>query len=342
MQFTIHKPKPFLDALRRVAKVSPIINLCVRDGVTGAHVQVGGITVSTDLSGYASSFTGGTVTVAAKPVIAAIRAAKRGDVNVKFDVDALTITGADGSVATVPAGAAPHVAPTLPTGGAFTMWWADAAPARMVRDWVTLAVGTRPQLEGVRLEPSAVVATDGHRLHWLNAPWTGGPVRPITVPPILFDALPDGPVMFGCVETHVTATAGDTSITVPLMEGAFPDWRQVLVSTRTPAATVHVDAGTLVTVAARHAKAKGLTTRCECADGALHLSTEGKDAKVSDTVPHAGMADAATKWAMSARYLADALGMADGERVTVRVIDRWAPIEVTCGNAQALIMPMRD
>lgn len=218
---------------------------------------------------------------------------------------------------------------------------------------------TRYNLTGVYFEPHAtglrLVSTDGHRLALVERELAAAPVMrgPAIVPRKglgearkLLDGT-EGEARLGFVENSAVLECGGVTLTMRLVDGRFPEYGQVIPTTKSKRATV--DRADLVGAIKRVsllAPDKG--------DGIAMSFVPGDDAvlTVRANDPDAGEASEdvaieyegdALKIGFNWRYVLDALGMMSADKIHLDMTDELSPGIVRADDAPdfAVLMPMR-
>lgn len=198
------------------------------------------------------------------------------------------------------------------------------------------------------------VATDGNRLALVDRPAEGFSElpEPVIIPRKGIYELKkvldgnDGAANVGFSEGFFTVHSGDVTLGIRLVDGTFPDYRQVLRSDAKTKFTVersifHAAIRRVALVTTDRAK----TLKFDLSGEALIISSSspeyGEAREVVD-VQHEGDD---VKIGFSARYLLDALGtMSDSKEVTVNLDGNIGPCEFIGSedeNYRAVVMPMR-
>lgn len=144
---------------------------------------------------------------------------------------------------------------------------------------------------------------------------------------------------------QIEVTAGNTRIVSRLIEGKFPDYRQVLP--KECACTVTTSVRELLAAVKRmhyFAKEQSNNITFHCSGGTIHLSTRqtqiGKD---ESTIP-AAMEGNDAKIAISSLYLIDFLSRIHGDVIVLKLLDHLHPVVLHIPGTEQylhLIMPLR-
>lgn len=194
-----------------------------------------------------------------------------------------------------------------------------------------------------------VVATDGHRLACHTLPVEPGEdmflILPLRGAVELKKMCGNEAVTLRWTKNAAQAVVGDSLLSMRLIDGTFPDYRQVI-----PSAAMMHEATVSIAEMQRTLRRVALL----CSDTRLVKLFFSKDTlTIAANDPNTGEAadSCACDYAgenfsigCNARYLMDALAVLPGETVTIGMNDALAPLLLTCpANAgiQQVIMPMR-
>lgn len=220
---------------------------------------------------------------------------------------------------------------------------------------------TRYNLNGVFVERIAdtgklrMVATDGHRLAYVDRALgefeslaDGGVIIPrkgLAELKKLVDEEDADEIELGFEGNNGLARKGAVTLTMRLIEGEFPNYRQVIPSERSHQLTLPTEmlVHALRRVALLSAE-RSRAIKLELADGQLALSSNNPDlgdAREELDVDYAGDA---LSIAFNARYLTDALSASGGKEVRFGFRDALSPAELSPtddADTLAVVMPMR-
>lgn len=228
---------------------------------------------------------------------------------------------------------------------------------------------TRYNLNGVYFEPPAnadgpltMVATDGHRLVRVERTFAGAADFKLKGPVILprkglselkrvldgaTEAGADGPQMveLGFHDNHAVVRKGQTVLGMRLVEGQFPDYKQVIPKLADKVVRVAqkdlVDSLKRVSVLAQD---KMQPVKLVLGKDQLVVScTNPETGEISDDVP-VEYAGAGIEVAFNARYLVEALASLDDKNVLLKVTDNLSPgllVGVDEPRHLCVVMPMR-
>jgi DNA polymerase III subunit beta len=220
---------------------------------------------------------------------------------------------------------------------------------------------TRYNLNGVYLEriddtgKVRMVATDGHRLAYVDralGPDLEGFASGVIIPrkglaelKRLVDEEDADEVQLGFEANSGLARKGDVTLVMRLIEGEFPNYRQVIPTDSTQRLTLPTEhlVHALRRVALLSAE-RSRAVKFELADGRLCLSSNNPDlgdAREELDVDYAGEP---LGIAFNARYLMDALAVVGAKEVQLSFKDPLSPALLTPtddSDALAVVMPMR-
>ena len=228
---------------------------------------------------------------------------------------------------------------------------------------------TRYNLNGVYFEPPSssegpltMVATDGHRLVRIERTFAGASEFKLRGPVILprkglselkrvldgaTDPNAEGPqlVELGFHDNHCVVRKGNTVLGMRLVEGQFPDYKQVIPKLADKVVRVAqkdlVDSLKRVSVLASD---KMQPVKLVLSKDQLVVScTNAETGEISDDVP-VEYAGASIEVAFNARYLVEALASLDDKNVLLKVTDNLSPgllVGVDEPRHLCVVMPMR-
>lgn len=329
---------------------------CLRLSAAGAGVVVAGTDQEMGVRATVAATVG-------KPGEAVTNAKRLVDLVKACDADEITLSTDDRDALNVAAGKAkfrlatmdPHdwpEAPKMPSVAGLTM---DAAELRGVLDRIGYAMSTdetRPTLNGIRIETgegTTWTATDGHRLTTMQTATVGAPGA-VTLPRSAVQAvLPtmpdDGEVCLRWSDGVAWVTWHGVEMWCRLVEGEFPDYRQVIPKKR-GATRATVDVAAMVASLRRvRVVASDRTHGVKVSigeDGVQVMSINPDVGEATDTA-EAEVVGAAACFGVNADYLIDALTAA-GETAEIAISDDVSPIVVTApgdDGFKAVAMPMR-
>ncbi|MDP8971119.1 MAG: DNA polymerase III subunit beta [Actinomycetota bacterium] len=199
----------------------------------------------------------------------------------------------------------------------------------------------RPVLTGVNLEATAdgvtAAATDSYRLAVRTVPWEQGADKTVLVPRRALEQARHAADLLGSEvrlvleATQVSFVFGDRRLTTRLIEGRFPDYRQLI-----PAGfqrRLEVDRAELIEVVKRVAVVGGADTTSSpvtlylSADSVRVTAGSGEVGQAEESLP-GRLEGEDLEIAFNPRYLTDGLEAADGERVVLEFRDAVKPAVV--------------
>jgi len=221
---------------------------------------------------------------------------------------------------------------------------------------------TRYNLNGVYVERLAdtgklrMVATDGHRLAYVDRALGDGlatlaasgviiPRKGLAELKKLVDEEDADEIELGFEGNNGLARKGSVSLTMRLIEGEFPNYRQVIPSDHGQQLILPTEVFThaLRRVALLSAE-RSRAVKLELSEGQMRLSSNNPDlgdAREEIDVDYAGET---TSIAFNARYLIDAVSAARSKEIRFGFRDGLSPAELSPGDdadALAVVMPMR-
>ncbi len=220
---------------------------------------------------------------------------------------------------------------------------------------------TRAEISGVYLErieeesgKLRLVATDGHRLAYVEAPMedlpeglTEGVIIPrkgVTELRKLLDEI-KGDVEISIGETFVSAGTGNYEVTVRLVGGEFPAYREVIPSSFLR--SIHVDRERFAEVLRRVSvistdRLKSVIL--EARKGELSVYSMSQDIGEAVDYIEAQVEGEELKIGFNAKYLLDVAASSGGETLVMKVNDELSPALFTPGERDdfiAVVMPIR-
>jgi len=201
-----------------------------------------------------------------------------------------------------------------------------------------------------------MVATDGHRLVRMERVFEGATFAsrdPVILPRkglskirrLFDDAEGEAPLEIGFFENHAVLRRGGTVLGMRLIDGTFPDYRQVVPKLADKVVRVSradtVDSLRRVSVLASD---KTQPVKLALRKDSLVVSCSNPDAgEISDDVP-VEYAGEDIDVAFNARYLVDALSSLADTNVLVKLTDNLSPgllVGVDQPEHECVVMPMR-
>ena len=221
---------------------------------------------------------------------------------------------------------------------------------------------TRYNLNGVYVERITetgklrMVATDGHRLAYVDRALGDGlasldaagviiPRKGLAELKKLVDEEDADEIELGFEGNNGLARKGSVTLTMRLIEGEFPNYRQVIPTERGQQLILPTEVFThaLRRVALLSAE-RSRAVKLELSEGQLRLSSNNPDlgdAREEVDIDYAGET---TSIAFNARYLIDAVSAARSKEIRFGFRDALSPAELSPGDdadALAVVMPMR-
>jgi DNA polymerase-3 subunit beta len=227
---------------------------------------------------------------------------------------------------------------------------------------------SRPNLMGVYVVPSGngakMAATDGHRLVECVGTWAEGPVASaigetgFIVPAPAVGAIkrvlesgggaPAAIALNGDGATFLTVACHHTTVSVRLVDAAFPDYRSVIP--KKSARTLVVMKALLISALRRVqvvASSKNGGVRMHVGDERIRVSSDNPTIGASEetiggvrvTGDTGGM-----EIAFNAKYVADALSILDGDDVRILLTEALSPglfMQADNDDVRCVVMPMR-
>jgi DNA polymerase-3 subunit beta len=372
MKFTITKPE-FHKGLARIQSIvekrntMPILANVLLEGSSsdGGRLELAATDLEVGIRGsHPCDLTKpGSVTASAKKLFEIIRELPDEPIHLEVSSNAYLAIRCARAEFTL-AGTTADEYPTLPSISPERMVTVQAAILSEMIERTMYAASideTRYNLNGVFLEliPDTaklrMVATDGHRLAYVDraiatdlAGLANGVIVPrkgLTELKRLVDEEDADEVEIGFEGSSGLVRKGDVTLVMRLIEGEFPNYRQVIPAELAHQLTLNTDdlLHALRRVALLSAE-RSRAVKFELSDGRLSLSSSNPDlgdAREDLDVDYAGEA---LSIAFNARYLMDALAGAGSKEVALGFKDGLSParlIPTDDPDALAVVMPMR-
>lgn len=216
---------------------------------------------------------------------------------------------------------------------------------------------TRPVLTGVYWHSHEgslyLAATDGYRLSEKRLVETKSEVAAIIPAPTLqevlrtlTDDIQEVELLFD--ESQVRFRAGDSEVTSRLIDGNFPDYRQLIPATSETSITIEKAEFVRITkIAGLFARESGgsvtLNADKEKSTLAIHSIASQLGENTSESTAEITADGQVT---LNSRYLADALGVVTGDKVEFRFSGKLSPCVLSAaggsGDYQHVIMPLKS
>jgi DNA polymerase-3 subunit beta len=215
---------------------------------------------------------------------------------------------------------------------------------------------SRPVLTGVLFAPIdgalTVVATDSYRLAEKSLGTTKlkeSLLLPASAAQEMLRILPDAPEETTLLtnETQVYMKAGDTELTSRLIDGAFPQYRQLLPETADISFTISRDEFINITkVASLFAResAGSITLEVDEADQSISINSVASQVGENNSKAHAKV-EGGGKVTLNSRFLLEGLGAFSCEEVTFSFSGTLSPCVITGDKADSdyrhVVMPLK-
>lgn len=216
---------------------------------------------------------------------------------------------------------------------------------------------TRPVLTGVYWHSNDgwlyLAATDGYRLAERRLVKTKSEIAAIVPSASLQEALrtitegvDEVEVLFD--DTQVRFRIGEAEITSRLIDGKYPDYRQLIPKTSETSATVEAsEFGRIVKVAGLFARESGGSVIVTVEDETKQLSIHSVASELGENTSAAeANVQGSGQVTLNSRYISEALGAIDGSRVTFRFSGKLSPTVLSTAEADPdyihIIMPLKS
>ncbi|MEW5855340.1 MAG: DNA polymerase III subunit beta [Myxococcota bacterium] len=340
----------------------PILSNILVDARAGGELVLSAtdLDVSVRIDSRADVSRPGAVTVAAKNIYDIVKNLPGPDVTLRrLDNHYVEVTS--GRVQYRIVGMASEEFPKIPDMGADRMLAMEPALLKEMVDKTLYSVSTdetRYVLNGVYVEPQpdalSLVSTDGHRLSMCTrkVPGVGEALKRAVILPrkglselrrMLDDG--DGDVQLGFRESHAVAKRGGVSLVMRLIDGRFPDYKQVVPASTER--TVKVARPVLLDALKRISLVSSDRTssvRLELTKDLLRISSQNPDlGEASEEIP-VDYRGGDLRIGFNARYLIDAIVAMSADPVALEFNDELSPglIHGVDDNSYiCVVMPMR-
>lgn len=212
----------------------------------------------------------------------------------------------------------------------------------------------RPILTGVLVEATettlTLVATDSYRLAVREIEWSGKGIEGKRVVPAraLAEAVKaaegEAEVTFTLGDTQVAVSAGGRTLVTRLIEGEFPNWRQLLPTESSSALIIARDAFTEAVRRVGILAQQGAPVRLELNAEGVRLSAGTQDLGEASELAGGAYEGEPLTVAFNPTYLTDGLGAAGVAEVKLSVRDGLKPALLTSTEQDGftyLLMPVR-
>jgi DNA polymerase-3 subunit beta len=262
------------------------------------------------------------------------------------------------------AGTAAEEFPTLPEVSPSALVRLPAAVVSSLIERTMYAASvdeTRYNLNGVYFElvedraKLRMVATDGHRLALVDRVLAGGgsdlasgvilPRKGLSEVKRLVDEEDADEIEFGIEGNSALARKGEVTLTMRLIEGEFPNYRQVLPKTSSRRVTLSADAlNQALRRVALLSVERSKAVRVELNAGCLRLSANNPDLGEASEELDIDYAGESISVGFNARYLLDSLAAFRTKEVELGLEDEMSPAVLRPtddSDTVAVVMPMR-
>lgn len=302
----------------------------------------------------------GAITIPARLVSEFVSSLPKGTVDMKVKDSHLTISS--GSFTSVINGVVADEFPELPTidetsSIQYSIKSADFKQAVSQTIVTSSNDNTRPVLTGVYWHSFEgylyLAATDGYRLSERRLVETTSEVAAIiptsTLQEVLrtiTDDLVDVDMLFD--ETQVRFRVGESEITSRLIDGSYPDYRQLIPATSETNCTINTNEFVRITkIAGLFARESGGSVTLTADKERQQLSIHSIASELGENTSSATAEISADgQVTLNSRYLSEALGVIDGAKVEFRFSGKLAPCILTAKakdvNYKHIIMPLKS
>lgn len=189
------------------------------------------------------------------------------------------------------------------------------------------------------------VATDHHRLTWMETPLPGAAkgMPGVIIPRKTAGLIPSGTVNVGVSEDHIRFSQNETVITSLLVQGSFPEYTRVIPTNNANLASLDRKAliGSVSRVSLLSSD-KGRAVKLNIAGGKLVLSVNNPDSGSASEEIAVDYSGRPIEFGLNARYLLDTLNSATSDVIEIAMSDPGAPVLFrSTENWLGVVMPMK-
>lgn len=218
--------------------------------------------------------------------------------------------------------------------------------------WASSTEETRYYLQGVAVQHregrANMIATDGHRLAWLEGEECA-PFADIIIPTAavkqFIAALYDGTATMDISQTKVRLTHDNVVIVSKVIDGTFPDWTRVLPKNTPNSVTMaSMDAKSAIERVSLVATDRTRAVKLSIADNDLTFLVSDANGGDAQEVIEAETDGESLTIGLNGKYALDALAQADKGTVTVSYSDPTSPMLIKYDKEPgltAVVMPLR-
>jgi DNA polymerase-3 subunit beta len=340
----------------------PILSNVLLDAHAGGELVLSAtdLDIAVRVDGRADVSRPGTVTISARHLYDIVKNLPGPTVSLKR-LDNHYVEVVSGRVQFRIVGMAADEFPKIPDMGAEKMLALEPALLKEMIDKTLYSVSTdetRYVLNGVYMEPQQdllnVISTDGHRLSLCarKVPAVQDTLKRSVILPrkglvelrrLLDDG--DGDVLLGFRESHAVARRGNVSLVMRLIDGRFPDYRQVVPQSAEKTVrigrTVVLEALKRISLVSND---RSNSVRLDLSKDLLRVSSQNPDlGEASEEIP-VDYSAADLKIGFNARYLMDAIAAMTADPVSLEFNDELSPglvRGVEDKSYTCVVMPMR-
>ncbi len=157
--------------------------------------------------------------------------------------------------------------------------------------------------------------------------------------------MPDA-VEWSLTESQMVVTYGSVELISRLIEGSFPDYRQIIPQEfKTTAEVARTELAKAIRAASLFSKQGLFDVHFELSEGALKVSSSDTGTGAHSTTLKVLTNGDATKVTMNYRYISDGLAAMGTDKVILRLIDGMNPVAVTPAESEEyryIVMPIRQ
>lgn len=153
-------------------------------------------------------------------------------------------------------------------------------------------------------------------------------------------------VEWSLTDSQMVVTYGSVELISRLIEGSFPDYRQIIPQEfKTTATVARVELAKAIRAASLFSKQGLFDVHFELSDGSLKVSSSDTGTGAHSTMLKVETRGEAAKVTMNYRYISDGLAAMGADKVELRLIDGMNPVAVTPAERDEyryIVMPIRQ
>lgn len=153
-------------------------------------------------------------------------------------------------------------------------------------------------------------------------------------------------VEWSLTDSQMVVSYGNVELISRLIEGSFPDYRQIIPTAfKTTVTVTRTELAKAIRAASLFAKQGLYDVHFECSDGALKVSSSDSGTGAHSTTLKTETEGGGNKVTMNFRYVSDGLAALGVDKARLRLIDGMNPVELTPAEGEGyryIVMPIRQ